>query len=236
MTKTRSQTARRILVQEWRDITVPIEQLRPLIPPELELDTFEGQAYIGLIPFTITGARPVGFPKFPPITSFHDTNLRTYVRHRGGDPGVWLFSLDANSLFAVQLARRFFKLRYHLAKIEMSVTECGGGREIDYAMERVDAEGAGLHVRYHPIGEASFAEVGTLEHFLLERYTLYTSDGANLYSGRIRHTPYRIQSAEAELYSETLIETGGIARPATPPLCHYVRGVDVDVFPVQRVK
>ncbi|GDX40937.1 hypothetical protein LBMAG21_12290 [Armatimonadota bacterium] len=152
MTTKQRPKARRILAQEWRDIlflhwVVPAQQLRALIPPDLELDTFEEEAYIGLIPFTITGARPVGFPKFPPITSFHDTNLRTYVRHRGGDPGVWLFSLDANSVFAVQLARRFFKLRYHLAKIEMSVTEREGVREIDYAMERVDAEGAGLHVR-----------------------------------------------------------------------------------------
>ncbi len=107
-----------VMRMNWRDLLflhwpVPAVILRALIPPQLELDLFEGTAYVGLVPFTMTGVRPVGVPPVPGLSSFHETNVRTYVRLGDRDPGVWFFSLDAANPIAVKLARSLFHLPYH---------------------------------------------------------------------------------------------------------------------------
>src|SRR4051812_19283047 len=93
-------SGRTVMRQNWSDLLflhweVPVEALRLLLPPGVELDTFEGRAYVGLVPFTMTGVRPTLLPAFPPLSNFHETNVRTYVHFQGRDPGVWFFSLDA---------------------------------------------------------------------------------------------------------------------------------------------
>ena len=97
---------RSVMRQSWRDLLFvhwPIqpEELRPLVPSQLDIDLFEGTAYIGLVPFTMTGVRPVGVPPVRGFSSFHETNVRTYVHRNGLDPGVWFFSLDAANWPAV---------------------------------------------------------------------------------------------------------------------------------------
>ena len=111
-----------VMRQKWRDIlflhwAFSPQEIRSLVPPQLELDLFEGNAYVGLVPFTMTGVRPVGLPPLWGLSSFHETNLRTYVRFDGHDPGVWFFNLEAANSLAVRIARALFHLPYHRARM-----------------------------------------------------------------------------------------------------------------------
>ncbi|HME91558.1 MAG TPA: DUF2071 domain-containing protein [Myxococcaceae bacterium] len=228
-----------LMVQDWHYLlflhwVVAVEQLRPLVPIELDLDTFDGAAYVGLVPFTITGVRPPFAPALGPLSQSHEVNLRTYVHLGGADPGVWFFSLDASNPFAVLSARAFFKLPYFLARMELR--EQGGA--IDYFSERQLAGPgpAGCRLRYRSVGTPSPAEPGTLEYFLVERYVLYARSGDRLYRGRVHHRPYPLQAAETPAIEETLLAAAGIRRPAGEPLMHYARGVHVEVFGLERVR
>ena len=120
-----------VMKQTWSELLflhwpVSVDDLRQLVPAALDIDTFEGRAWVGLVPFTVTGARVSFLPPVPFVSAFHEVNVRTYVRHRGGDPGVWFFSLDASNRLAVTAARQLYKLPYHHARIDMDVTEDGG--------------------------------------------------------------------------------------------------------------
>src|SRR3712207_4810552 len=121
------------------------------------------------------GVRPAYLPPFPPLSDFHETNVRTYVHREGQDPGVWFFSLDAANRIAVKLARAWFRLPYHFSRMELERE----GSWISYRSERkwpppVPARCA---VRCSPAAEASTSTPGTLQHFLVERYFLYTVHG-----------------------------------------------------------
>lgn len=215
----------------WR---VPAAALRARVPAGLEIDTFEGEAFIGLVPFTMTGVRPWWAPPLPGINNFHETNVRTYVHHRGTGPGVWFFSLDAASRLAVLAARVLWRLPYHHARMTLERSDAGVG----YASERrwPGPRPATCRVRCRPLGEPAAARPGTLEHFLAERYLLYTTarDGT-LRRGAVHHAPYPLQRAEVLECDETMIAAAGIARPAEAPLAHYASGVAVEVFALERV-
>lgn len=247
---------RAVLHQRWAELlflhwTVPAEMLRPLIPPALEIDTFEGRAYVGLVPFTMTGIRPLWSPSFPPLSDFHETNVRTYVHFQGRDPGVWFFSLDAANALAVRLARVWFKLPYYFARMRLELPadrdrdpalRGDSEREAAYSCTRYRAERlwpeptpAQCAVDYFPTGEVCPAQVGTREHFLAERYILYTQSVGRLYSGRVHHAPYPLQTAQVVHLEENLLAAAGLRRPEEPPLAHYAREVRVLVYPLQRV-
>jgi uncharacterized protein YqjF (DUF2071 family) len=224
----------------WHELTflhwpVPAAALRPLVPAELEIDTFEGEAFIGLVPFTMTGVRPRWAPPLPGINDFHETNVRTYVHHRGAAPGVWFFSLDAASLLAVIAARVIWRLPYHHARMTLEKDEAG----LRYASERKrpgPLPGT-CKVTCRPLGAPAAAAPGTLEHFLAERYLLYARGRrGRLLRGAVHHAPYPLQRAEVTECEETLIAAAGIARPAgPPPLAHYASEVQVEIFPLERV-
>jgi uncharacterized protein YqjF (DUF2071 family) len=229
-----------VMRQQWRDLLfvhwpVSTEVLRPLVPPQLELDLFDGTAYVGLVPFTMTGVRPVGLPAVPGLSSFHETNLRTYVRLADRDPGVWFFNLEAANAIAVRLARRLFHLPYHYA--HMLLEHEPASRPIEsatilYAGARrwPGPRPASYAVRAVPIAAASQAQPATLDHFLVERYVLFTVWNAKLFLGRVHHTPYPLQPARILTLDETLLAAAGINRPETAPLAHFSSGVDVEVF------
>lgn len=220
-----------VMHQRWAELgflhwPVPVAALRPLVPSALAIDTHEGQAYIGVVPFTVTGARAVLMPPLPWMSAFHEVNVRTYVHLDGAHPGVWFFSLDASNPVVVAAARTLFLLPYHHARMEMVVDAAG----IDFRSDRIAASAA-CAMRYEPRGQAAPAAVGSLEHFLAERYLLYTASKGRLWQGHVHHGPYPLQEARAILRSESLVAAAGIARPdGPPPLMHFAREVNVEIF------
>jgi uncharacterized protein YqjF (DUF2071 family) len=155
------------------------------------------------------------------------------------DPGVWFFNLEAASTIAVQLARWLFCLPYHYARMfsEHELTpRADEPTSILYAGTRrwPGPLPASYTIRARPYGPVQPAERGSLEHFLVERYILFTVRKGRLYQGRVHHTPYPLQSARILSLDETLLAAHGIDRPDMPPLAHFARGVDVEVFPLRR--
>ena len=204
------------------------------MPAALEIDTHEGDAFIGVVPFTMTGVRPLWAPAVPGISNFHETNVRTYVHHEGSDPGVWFFSLEAASRVAVAIARGFWHLPYHHARMTLEKD----ADSIRYRSERRSPPPlpAICNVTCRPASPPKPAAPGTLEHFLAERYILYADagDGA-LRKGYVHHTPYPLQTAEVNEWEESLLLAAGIARPPGEPFAHYATGVDVEIFDLQRL-
>jgi uncharacterized protein YqjF (DUF2071 family) len=239
-----------IMDQDWHHVLflhwpVPVAQLRPLVPAELDIDLFDGQAYVGLTPLTMTGVRPRGVPSLPVLSRFHETNVRTYVHRRGRDPGVWFLSLDASNALAVVGAQGAFGLPYRYARIGFD--NPGGradgplaaGAVIDYRLRRRWPGPTPAHctVRYAPQGPVAIAPVGSLEFFLMERYLLYTVWRGGLYRSRIHHAPWPLQVATVPALDETLVAATGLDRPrGMPPQAHYARHVQVEVFLSERVE
>lgn len=239
---TREPDAPVVLLQDWHHLLflhweVPPHILQSMLPPELTLDTHEGKAYVGVIPFTMSGVRPLLVPPLPWISSFHEVNVRTYVHWRGRDPGVWFFSLDASSTLAVAAARAAYNLPYFHSHIEFSVTN-DAIPLIDYRAARNDPNGqmpANGHFRYSPMeGIVQPAAPGSLEFFLVERYYLYTvDDQKRLCRARVHHQPYPLQRADVFEVEETLSWAAGIRRGEEQPLKHYASEVNVKVYPLE---
>jgi len=234
MAPTRRPEGRAAGYQRWRQLAfvhwrVPTAALRRLVPDALTLDTFDGDAFVGIVPFTMQGVRPRWAPAVPGISNFHETNVRTYVHRDGAAPGVWFFSLDAASRLAVAIARTFWHLPYHHARMELLV----GDGEVRYASRR-RSDGAMFHGLCRPLGEPRPATPGTLEHFLAERYFLYaTRRDGTLRRGQVHHTPYPLQTGELVDWDESLLAAAGFARPDGVPLVHFASGVDVEIFALQ---
>ena len=226
-----------VMAQTWHDLLfahwpVAVEQLRVLIPDRLEIDIFEGQAWLAVVPFRMDGVRLRGTPALPGLSAFPELNVRTYVTY-GGMAGVWFFSLDAGNPLAVTIARAWFHLPYFRAR--MSCAERDGW--IEYASERTHSgfPAAALTGRYRPVGPAFSPRPGTLEYFLTERYCLYASDGQRqLIRGEIHHLPWPLQLAEAEFERNSMAESLDFAL-AFPPLLHFAKRQNVVVWAPHRL-
>ena len=226
-----------VMYQSWGDLLflhwqVPAELLRKHIPARLEVDTFEGRAFVGVTPFTLWGVRPVFAPPVPFLSEFHEINVRTYV-HLDGVPGVWFFSLDANSTAAVMGARAFFRLPYFSARIERA----RAGQTTRYTSTRDDSAGAAAEFEgaWDERAAQPEAEPGTLDFFLVERYCLYAADGEKLYRARIHHRPWPLQDVRLRSYRSTMVEAAGLGHPAGEPLVHHGGPVDVEVWPLEEI-
>jgi uncharacterized protein YqjF (DUF2071 family) len=208
--------------------------LAALLPPGLELDTWEGKAFVGIVPFAIDRGRFAFLPPLPGMSAFDEVNVRTYVHRRGRDPGVWFFSLDAASRLAVWGARAVYKLPYFPASIFLR-SDAGG--RTSFVSQRNGGRPR-FACSYEPTSAASEARPGTEEFFLLERYLLYSWDGSYLRSARVWHHPYPMATARVgELESDELLSAAGIelASPE-PPLAHYAEEVDVRIYAPSRVR
>jgi uncharacterized protein len=214
------QTWDELLFAHWR---VEADALRALLPEQLPVDLHDGAGWVGITPFRITGFRLHGLPPLPVLSSFPEVNVRTYVTHEG-KPGIWFFSLDADSPWAVEAARLVYRLPYHRA----SITVARRGDWIDYVSSR---DGASLDLSYRPAGPADQPEPGTLEHFLTERYCLYTEHRRRLHRADIHHLPWPLQPAEAEIRENTMSP----AALEGDPLLHFSERQDVVIWPLERL-
>lgn len=215
---------------------ISFELLRPLVPPRLTIDTFEGHAWIGVVPFTMWGVRPTLAPPVPGLSAFHELNVRTYV-YLDGVPGVWFFSLDAQSPLAVWGARKFFHLPYFNARMSLAQQ----GPTIAYASRRthVNAPPAEFHATW-TIGDAlEQSKPGSLTFFLTERYCLYAARHNELYRCRIFHQTWPLRRADISSFSSTMIEALNLPTPAAEeeegPMLHYAEALRVDIWPLVRV-
>jgi uncharacterized protein YqjF (DUF2071 family) len=244
MEATRTPDGWPVMRQEWRHLlfvhwVVEPARLQALLPRGLDLDTHDGHAYVGLVPFTIRPTRPPFAPALPILPGFHEVNLRTYVHRGGRDPGVWFFSLDAASRAAVLGARAWFRLPYHFASMRMEVARPDDdGPVIRFESDRrwPGPRPAGCSLGYRPRGLVSLAQPGTLEYFLLERYILYARTGDRLLRGRVAHEPYPFQAGEADDLVETLSAAASVPSTRGDRLVHYSAGVAVRIYAPERVR
>lgn len=224
-----------VMHQDWHKLLflhweMRPEDLRPLIPEKLAIDTFEGKAWLTITPLTITNVHLPYLPAIPYFSWLNELNVRTYV-HLDGVPGVWFFSLDANNLPAVVGARVFFDLPYYYAR--MKCEESGNSVEFGSAREEHKAEFAASWT----IGDAlPPAEPGSLDFFLVERYCLYAEDSGRIYRARIHHQPWPLQEArDIEGLKYEVIAADGIPAPRSEPKAHCGGPVFVDVWAPERV-
>jgi uncharacterized protein len=214
----------KLLFMHWR---IDEKLLRPLIPEGLEIDTFDGSAWIAVVPFTMwnISAFPPFLPAVPGLSAMHELNVRTYVYY-DNVPGVWFFSLDCDSAAAVLGARTFFFLPYYNADIELEQSNS----TITYSLERDDDPSAEFEAEWTFKDDARFAHPGSLEFFLTERYCLYSEKDGELYRARIHHQPWPLASATVASYESTMIESLGLPTPKGEPLLHYAEEVNVDIW------
>jgi uncharacterized protein YqjF (DUF2071 family) len=221
-----------VMGQSWIDLlfahwTVPEATLRAAVPAGITIDTFQGSAWVGITPFEVVGAHPRAVPPLPWLSRFAELNVRTYVTV-GGRPGIWFFSLDAARAAAATAARLTYQLPYRHARMAIA----RAGSRIEYR-SRARTAHAVLRAAYEPTGPATHPAPGTLEHFLTERYCLYTVDRhARLRRADIHHPPWALQPAGAELAENTMTEPFEIHLPAQQPLLHYAARQDVLVWPL----
>jgi uncharacterized protein YqjF (DUF2071 family) len=227
-----------IMTQIWHELLFahwPLapEVLRSLIPSVLKLDTFEQQAWLGIVPFRMSHVTPRGIPPIPILSKFHELNVRTYVTVNG-IPGIYFFSLDAANPLAVIGARVAFHLPYFNAIMSSQRT----GDTICYRSHRIHpgAPSADLIATYRPTGLVTHAQPGTLVHWFTERYCLYTVvNDKRVYRGAIHHLPWPLQAAELEITRDTMARSHAISLPDIPPLLHYSERQEVLIWPLHHV-
>ncbi|TWT86284.1 hypothetical protein Mal64_38240 [Pseudobythopirellula maris] len=219
--------------QSWLDLLfahwpLGVDELRPLIPEPLEIDTFDGQAWIGLVPFRMAGVMRRPLPDMPGVSAFPELNVRTYVT-LGGKPGVWFLSLDATNRLAIWAARKFFHLPYHRAAMRLS-------RHDDwFAYDSQRAEGEARFVgRYRPIGTPYASKPGSLEHWLTERYCLFarktTPGGGRVSCTEVHHIAWPLRRAACEIETNTMLAPHGLGIEGPPALLHFAERLDVVVW------
>jgi uncharacterized protein len=202
--------------------------LRRLVPPSLEIDTFDGEAWVGVTPFTMWGIRLPGLPPMPLLSRSHELNVRTYVHHRGV-PGVWFLSLDAANSLAVLGARIGFHLPYFRARMHLEEA----GERVNYRSHRAHpgAPPASFRASWslgEPLPEA---QPGTLDFFLIERYCLYSTWAGKLSRCRIHHRPWPLRRARVDALSSSMLEAQGLQTPSGVPLVHaQAAAFEVGIF------
>jgi len=219
-----------ILAMRWHDLLflhwpMKSEAIRPYIPAALPIDTFDGTAWIGVVPFRMSGVGPRLLPPVPGLSAFPELNVRTYVSVEG-KPGVWFFSLDAGNALAVEAARDLFHLNYYNAHMACEPL----GERVRYSSIRThrNAPAAAFQGQYRPTGPAYRSTPGTLESWLTERYCLYAADRrGRIWRSDIHHASWPLQPAEAEIERNTMTEQIRLTLPDTTPLLHFARFLDV---------
>jgi uncharacterized protein YqjF (DUF2071 family) len=215
--------------QTWVDLAflhwrVDADELRLLVPESVDVQTFDGTAWLGIVPFVLTGLRVRGLPPLPWLSTFPELNVRTYVTH-GDRPGVWFFTLDAGSTWFVEAAKRLYRLPYQHARMRCERTE-------DHVQFESARAGGTFSGRYRGEGNLFHAVTGSLEEFLTERYCLYTEDGGRLYRAEIHHPPWELQRGEATIDLNTIAP---LPLPDAQPHVLFSPRQDVVVWPLEEI-
>jgi uncharacterized protein YqjF (DUF2071 family) len=224
-----AQTLESALFAHW---PVGVGEVRPLVPDAVEVQTFAGSAWLGIAAFRVTALRLRGTLPVPRLSSFLQLNVRTYVT-AGGKPGIWFFSLDAESPFAVQAARRAFGLPFHHARMSASSHDDW----IEYESTRVGVSDRPFVFsgRCRPRSADFAVGSGSLEEFLTERYCLYAPDRrGELRRAEIHRLPWALREADAEIELNTMVPPG-VRLPDDAPLAHFAAEQDVVIWPLERV-
>lgn len=223
------------MIQYWEELLflhweISKQFLDEILPQGLEADTFQGKAYIGLVPFRMKGVRPIFLPPLPWVSYFSELNVRTYVKTQG-KPGVYFFSLDAGNRIIVEVARKYFHLPYLNADIHFKRE----GIKKEFHCFRIDsrANPGEFHVTYFPSSKIYQSKQNTLENWLTERYCLYSIDfKGRLYRGEVHHLPWPLQKAECYIYNNTILKNHNIHILQSEPLIHYSESLKVAFFPL----
>jgi uncharacterized protein YqjF (DUF2071 family) len=223
---TMTQTWHDLLFAHWR---IDADRLAETIPPPLRLDTFSGEAWLGIVPFHMSNVAPRGVPALPWLSAFPELNVRTYVTF-GAQPGVYFFSLDATNPAAVAVARLLFGLPYFVAAIEVRRSGV-----VEYRSRRRGRPAAAFAATYGPVGRVFEPRSGTLEHFLTERYSLYTVDKERRpWRLEIHHPPWPLQPARADIRVNTMCAPIGIELPDHEPLLHFAARQDMVAWSLRK--
>lgn len=220
----------------WRDLLFIHWRFEPdliqrTLPPGLSVDTFDGAAWVGIVPFQMRDIRPVGCPPLPGLSNFLELNVRTYAYDRHGRPGVWFYSLDANSWLAVIGARATYHLPYHHARMSFARDHATGRIAYRSLRRHVDpALATGFEYTPRGVPQADH-DPQSLPFFLIERYYLFAFRRGTLYSGQVHHVPYETSDADISRCDARMLEPNHLPAPdRTPDHVAYAPGVDVRVF------
>ena len=220
--------------QSWLDLAfihyrADAEQIGTLLPSGLRLQEFDGSAWIGLVPFRMAGVTRRPLPDIPRFSSFPELNLRTYVEFEG-KPGVWFFSLDADSWPVVFGGRRIYGLPYFSASMQQRL------RAGWFSFSSIRRSGeATFEARYRPFGEVFFPPLGTFEHWATERYCLYSfSASCGIERVEVHHAPWPLQRAEVVIEQCSMLSSANITPLKGEPVCHFSSGVHVVSFAKER--
>ena len=217
-----------LMTQSWNDLLfahwrVDVSQVRRAVPAAFDLDLFDGEAWLGVVPFYMTNVGLRRTPRLPWLSAFPELNVRTYVRV-ADRPGVYFFSLDAGSRLAVAAARALLNLPYYAAA--MSVERRGDG--LHYQSARRTRGPAEFRATYEPASAPFVASVGSIEYFLTERYCLYHRNRLGQpYRLEIHHRPWTLQIARAAITMNTMAAASRVTLNGPPALLHFARRQDV---------
>ena len=222
---------RPIMLQRWERLTFvhwsfDPQRVQRLLPDWLQVETLDGAAWVGLVPFFMRVATPGG-RRVGWVSHFCETNVRTYVRDREGRSGIWFFSLDAARLGAVITARATYRLPYFWSRMRLDERD----RDIAYTCRRRWPDRQSTTSRVHiRIGDPFTAsDLDDRDHFLTARWVLFSSAGDRTRFARAWHTPWPLFHADPIDVDDGLITMAGLPPPQGHPILHYSPGVDVRI-------
>ena len=216
-----------VVLQRWLHMTFLHWAFAPAdvqarLPPEVEVQTLDGVAWVGLTPFLMADFRLPISPPVPLLSTFPETNLRTYVRGPDGRDGLWFLSLEASNLPTVLGARAAYGAPYHWAHMTIRL-----GDRLEYRSKRrpPESQSVGHHITVIPRRPARPEELGLLDHWLTGRWRSYTKLLGRLVTVPVEHEPWPLWTAEVTELRETLTQACALPPPAQDPVVHFAPGV-----------